>query len=140
MNAAELTDLWKLISTHQWVLVASVVIGLLVRLVKDDPAVSWIPFTLAPKYRPGVALGLGIVSAVLHSVATGVAFSTALIEGLSAAMLAITSHDVVIEGGRGGRELLEKKEDFIKRSSPPPAPEVPVTVTIPDNPDPPANL
>jgi len=114
MNDQDVMAIGQLVVDHKWVAVASVVIGLLVRLSKTD--VRWFP-TLDARWRALLAVVLGVASGVLDKVATGTAWAPALIGGLVSGMLAVTSHDVVIEGFRRGREL-----DKPKDSPPPPPP------------------
>lgn len=94
---------------HMWIPLASVVIGVLVRLLKDDSFVRWFPVTIAPKYRSWAALGLGVVGGVLAKVIGGETWLIAIAGGIGAALTAITGHDVVIESIRNGREFGEPK-------------------------------
>jgi len=97
----------NLIGTHQWValvwLGASLVIGLLVRILKGD---STLPLpAIPPNVRIWVAYGLGVVGSIAFKVFSGTPLSTALVWGISAAFAAIIGHETIIESLRGGKEL-----------------------------------
>lgn len=95
-------QLFDLIADHQWVAVAALVVGFLVRAIKSD---TRLPITLPPRVRPWLALGLGAVSGVLEHVVTGVSWRDALLGGLASALAAMAGHDVLVEGVRRGREV-----------------------------------
>lgn len=96
------TELWALVIKHQWVPLAMVVIGLVIRLLKSD---TKIPVTIPPRARAVTALLLGVVAAGLHRVQSGVEWQQAIFESIVAALLAIAGHNVVIDGLRGGKEF-----------------------------------
>jgi hypothetical protein len=95
-------QLGDLIVQHKWVAVAALVIGLIVRVLKSD---TTIPIVVPPLWRSWLALGLGVVSGVLEKVSTGVTWTSAIVDGLVAGVLAIIGHETIIEGLRGGKEL-----------------------------------
>lgn len=117
------TVLGDLIARHQWVAVASMVIGLLVRLMKQDT--SFPPFAVAARWRPWLALSLGVASGVLQAVSTGKAWSEALAGGLVSAVIAIAGHDAIVDGLRGGSDVpipgLTKKPKADGQDPPPPS-------------------
>ncbi len=93
---------------HAWPALSAVAIGLLVRALKSPkvpPPLDRIP----ARARPLVALLLGIASGALEAVVAGTPWQKAVIGGVIAAAVAIASHQLVIEGARGGRELGEPK-------------------------------
>jgi len=112
------SDLLTLIQQHKWFALAALAIGLVVRLLKSDGP---IPFTLPAKWRPWLAVGLGIVAGVLEKAGTGVAWREAVLGGVLAAFAAISGHQLLVESLRGGRELGEKKSAFKSRTIPPPS-------------------
>lgn len=87
-----------------WAAVAAVVIHLLVRALKSDRT-PWPLDRIPAGSRPFVALGLGVVSGILESIALGTPWKQAVVAGLGSASGAIVGHDTMIEGARGGREL-----------------------------------
>jgi len=89
-----------------YVAIAAAVIGLVVRLLKED--VSFLP-TVPSKYRPAVALGLGLVAGVLEAASRGTPWKQAVLDGLFAASAAIVGHGVFVDAMRGGRELGQPK-------------------------------
>jgi len=108
-----------LIAQHQWVGLASLVIGLVVRLLKEDTRFP--PFAIPARWRPMLALGLGVASGVLRTVATGTPWRVAVLGGLVSGFAAIAGHASVVDGVRNGRDIpmpgLTKKP---AASAPPP--------------------
>src|SRR5574338_298624 len=95
-------QLIALVIAHKWIAVAAVLIGAIVRALKQDTP---IPITIVAKYRPWLALGLGQVSGVLQALSTGTPWKEALVGGLVSSVVAILGHDLVIESMRNGKEL-----------------------------------
>ncbi len=112
MTPEQQQQLLALLADHQYLLlsylVMALVIGALVRLCKSDspiPLLAKIPAV----WRPRIAVALGIVGGVLSSLAAKVPLSVAIGGGIIAAFTAVTGHEVIIEGGRGGSELFGPK-------------------------------
>jgi hypothetical protein len=105
MNISAVIDA---ISKHAWVLVASLVIGALVRALKSDTPLPTVP----PKWRAWLALGLGIVAGVLDKILGGTPWLAAILGGIAAAMAAIVGHETVVESLRNGRDI------FVPKSKP----------------------
>lgn len=97
----DFSPLVSLIASHQWVAVAALIIGAVVRLLKSDTPLPTVP----ARWRAWLAIGLGIVAGVLDALVAGTPLVSAVLQGLGAALTAITTHELVIEGIRGGREL-----------------------------------
>lgn len=117
MDSQALLDL---VLQHKWWALAALVIGTIVRLLKSDGP---IPFNLPSKYRPWLAVALGVVAGVVDKIATGTAWKDALAGGLVAALFAMGGHSLFVESARGGREFGESKPAFKARSiRPPPMP------------------
>jgi|SRR5580700_3458352 hypothetical protein len=100
--------LYTAIAGHQWVLVVALVVGLLVALAKQGWASMWLANHLPPAALPYVAIVLGFLGSAATQVESGVVWKTALVNGFSAAMLAVFGHETVIEGLRGGKEIVPK--------------------------------
>lgn len=96
------TQVTTLISAHGWLALVALGIGLLVRLSKAD--VTWFP-NVPPQYRAWGAVALGVAAGVVDSLVKGAPLATALMQGLAAAMMAITGHETIVEGMRGGRDI-----------------------------------
>lgn len=90
-----------------WIPIAALIIGAVVRLLKSDTPLPTVP----PKWRPVLALVLGLVAGVLTKVASGIDWQTALEGGLGAASIAIFGHDFVVAGLRDGKEPFAPKDD-----------------------------
>lgn len=109
-----------LVRDNKWWALAALLIGFVVRMLKSDGP---IPITLPAKWRPWLAVGLGIVAGVVEKISTGTPWKNAIVGGLVAAFVAISGHQLFVESARGGREIGESKENFTKRSlRPPPMP------------------
>jgi hypothetical protein len=121
-------DLGNLIAQHKWVAVAAVIISLCVRLLKSD---TKIPIDIPPQYRVWLALGLGGAAGALDKLtATGddVTWTSALVQGLIAAAVAIVSHNVVIDSVRGGKEFVVPG---LTKTNVPPGPGKPPSISPP---------
>lgn len=87
-----------------WVAAAALIIGAVVRYLKtDSPLPAWLH--VPPGWRPWLAVALGIVAGVLDAVAMGTPWADAVAKGVLAAVGAMAGHHLVIEKGRGGKEL-----------------------------------
>lgn len=113
MDPQQLTDF---ILQRKWVALAALVIGFIVRLLKSD---TKIPIDIPPQWRVWLALGLGAASGVLDKFveAGNTTWTSALVQGLVAAVVAIISHNVVIDSLNGGKEL--NVPGLIKPNTPP---------------------
>jgi hypothetical protein len=109
MDNTDLANLLALLNAHKWLGVAAILVGLLTRLTRDDAAVAWFPITIPARYRPLVALSLGMLSSVLQKLGDGVDWPTAIVGGIVAGALAMSGHAVVINSMRNGREFFVKK-------------------------------
>jgi len=107
----------SLVRDQRWLALAALVIGLVVRLLKSDGPIPW---NLPARFRPWLAVGLGIVASCVDKVATGTPWRASIAAGLVAAFAAISGHQLLVESLRGGREIGESKPAFAKRSNPPP--------------------
>lgn len=90
---------------HKWLALAAVIIGLFVRLLKSDNA---FPLTIPDawkKWKPAVAIGLGLLAGVLDKIATGTPWRDAMIAGLITGLIPVIGHQVGIEWLRDGKEI-----------------------------------
>jgi hypothetical protein len=113
---------------HKWAALTALLIGALVRLMKED--VTSFPINVPKRWRPTTVVMLGIGSGVLERAAHGIPWSQAALGGLGAAGVAMMGHGVLIEGLRAGKEVpmeLPKKTPSV----PPP----PVAVPEPEDED-----
>lgn len=98
MDAATLLDL---AIRAKWLALFAVLIGLVVRALKEDTVGPVVP----PRARPWLALGLGAVAATLDKVLAGASWKDAAILGLGAPVLAILGHVLGIESLRNDKEF-----------------------------------
>jgi hypothetical protein len=99
-TAPDVAYLVQLAKDHSWPLLAAIVVGFLVRLVKEER----VPINVAPRFRPLLAVALGMVSAICEAVILKTPILTAAIGGFGSAVIAIGGHDVLVEAIFGGKE------------------------------------
>lgn len=127
---AELKALAELSLDRKWLAATALLIGLVVRVLKSD--IKLTP-TIPSRWRPWLAIGLGVVAGVLDAMVRGTMWKKAIAEGVVAAVMAMVGHDLFIAGLRGGRELGQPKDSTVPRGTveetkdeddppPPPAP------------------
>jgi hypothetical protein len=105
MNPDEVSQAIALARSDAWIPLATLVISVLVRLSKTDAAVEWFPINVQPRMRAVYALILGAASGIVAGLAGGGHWPSALAGGVVAGALAITTHEVVVEGFRNGRDI-----------------------------------
>lgn len=96
-------DLVALIIQKKWIALMALLLGFTVRLLKSD---TKIPINIPPQYRVWLALGLAPIAGAFDKWAAGTTWTTAMVEGLIASVMAIVSHNVVVDSMRGGREFV----------------------------------
>lgn len=102
-----------------WFTLSAIVIGGIVRLLKSDTPLPTVP----ARARPWLALGLGSAAGVLQALTTGTPWPLALGSGFTAAVTAMTGHDLVVGSIRGGVEPFAS-------SSTPKVPPLPLLLMI----------
>ena len=137
MTETEIDALIQLARGHDWIALAAVFAGLLIRLSKSDRFVAWFPIAIAPRWRAWAALVLGVAYGALRALVTGSRWPGAIAGGLTAGFLAITGHELVVEGLRKGRDVgVAKPPPPPPGTIPPPSPKAislkppPMTITI----------
>lgn len=133
--AKDIDTVLSLVRGHNWIAIAAILDGLLIRLSKDDRYVRFFPVAIAPKWRPWFALAVGVVEGcVAIKLLSHGAWSEAIFGGFSAGVTAITGHELVVESLRGGRDL------FVPKAPPPPPGSTPPPAPKPISIKPPANV
>jgi hypothetical protein len=97
-----------LIMQNKWWALAAVVVGLVVRALKSDGP---IPICIPPRFRPWLAIVLGVFAAAFEKVNAGIPWRQALVGGVLASILAIAGHQLFIESVRNGKELGSSNDD-----------------------------
>jgi hypothetical protein len=121
---SDLNTFLVLVRDHNWVAIAAIVDGLLIRLAKSDRFVQFFPVAIAPKWRPWFALGIGVVEGCIAiKVFSHGVWSEAIFGGISAGVTAITGHELVVESIRNGRDLFVPKLPPAPPGSVPPPPK-----------------
>lgn len=83
MSPSVFQQFLALATSHQWLPLAILVVGLLVSWTRDT---SKFPINIPARFQPLVALVLGTIYAVLQAVSSGTAWHTAIENGLLMAM------------------------------------------------------
>lgn len=95
----------SLVATLGWrgalLCAASLAVGALVRLLKDDTTLPTLPKAL----RPWLSIALGAVAGVLDAVIGGSSWKSAIAAGAFVGLLPILGHLGIVEWLRGGKEL-----------------------------------
>lgn len=102
----QLLDAWKAFGAHSYILAAAILVGLLVSASKMGWLSAFIATRIPASARPWVAVALGIAGTVSTEVQAGRSWKLAVLDGVYAAAIAVLGHQTVVEGMRGGREIL----------------------------------
>jgi len=94
-------ELLKSLFSKNWWLSAAIVIGLVMRLLKEDVKGPSIP----AKYRPLAVVVLGALAGVVNAVLTGQPWRMAFAQGCQAAVIAIVGHYFGVDLLLKGKEL-----------------------------------
>jgi len=108
LDGATLQLLLAAVLAHRWLVAGAMLVGLAVAVLKQGWAGAWLAAKLPAWSRPWVAVALGVAGAMATELQSGAPWSKVLADGLAIAMAAVFGHQVVVEGMRGGRELLPK--------------------------------
>jgi len=118
MDTVTADQIVQLVRTNAWIPLLAVVVGAIIRVSKNDPAVARLKFYIKPENRAAWALAWGIALAALDRLATGGTWYDALAGGLVAGSAAIAGHEIIVNKIRKGR-------DFGVKKAPPPPPAPP---------------
>jgi hypothetical protein len=131
MNIQPFIDAWH---AHNWILFAALIIGASIALAKQGWFSAWVASKLPPRAIPSYAFALALLGAAATELIAGVPLQIALLHAFAAAAAAILGHNVVIEGMRGGKELIPEAkwlnpppapvEAIVEKMEPPPVPPV----------------
>lgn len=128
--ATDIDTAIRLAREHSWVPLAAVVVGIFVRLAKDDRVVRWFPLAIPPRWRAIIALSLGLTAGVLEALRGGDTWGSAIVGGVMAGVLPIAGHEIVVQGLRGGRDIGQPKATG-PGSTPPPPMGPPISIKPP---------
>lgn len=121
-----------LIAKHEWVGLAALIIGLIVRLLKEDTRFP--PFAMPARWRPLLAVGLGIGSGILQAASTGTPWRDAILGGVVSGLVAIAGHEAIVESIRDGKDVPLPgltKVPLPSDRGPKPEPPTPVDPSVP---------
>jgi hypothetical protein len=101
------------VTGHKWALLTALVLGFFVALVKQGQLGQALQAKLPKQLIPFYAPVIGSAGAFSVEVIQGTAWKAAVVDavnlGITGAMIAVFGHQLVIEGLRGGTELISKK-------------------------------
>jgi hypothetical protein len=98
---------------HGYAMAGAIWVGYLVALTKSGHLSVWLAQTIPSKWLPIWALFLGTAGTVSAAIISGQDWKQALLQGGESAVLAVFTHQVVIEGLFGGRELHQPTSKLI---------------------------
>ena len=93
----------------QWVLAGAFVVGGVVALMKQGYLSTWLAKKLSSVALPYLAVVLGALGMSAAEVAAGKPLGQAIIDGIQSGVLAVFGHETLVEGMRGGREIVPEK-------------------------------
>lgn len=103
------TDVFQLVPTllslfqqHAWMALAVLVMGFVTRVLKSD---TKFPIDIPSRWQPVIVLVLGQAYAGLQAVAGGVAWKTAVTQGLVASFLTMGLFDLVVKAAFDGKDI-----------------------------------
>ena len=111
------------IAARKWILVAAILVGAVVALMRQGYASAWIAKKLPPAALPYLAVGLGMIGMSAAEVAAGKPLGQAVIDGVQSGILAVFGHETLVEGMRGGKEIIPEKKSAFLDPPPPAAPK-----------------
>lgn len=109
----------------QYVLVGAFVIGLIVAASKTGWLGNWLATQLPSQARPFLAVIVGILTVASTETISGVEWKLALLHSFYAAATAVLGHQMVVEGLRGGKEIMPMRPGTPAATIPPPPPPPP---------------
>lgn len=121
-----------LVAKHEWVGLAALLIGLVVRLLKEDARFP--PWAVLARWRPLLAVGLGVLSGALQAVSTGTPWRDAIVGGLVSGFIAIAGHEAIVESVRNGKDVPLPgllRVPLLPDRGPKPEPPTPVDPSVP---------
>jgi len=95
--------------SHQWVIFGALVVGALVAFSKQGWLSAWLAKKITPAMTPYYAILVSVLTVGSGDLSSGKSWQQAIQDALSAVMVAIVGHELVIEGFRKGRELVPER-------------------------------
>lgn len=135
----DLQPIFDAFQAHQWVLFGALLVGLLLAVAKQGWLSARIQAWLPPVALPYYAVGLGILTLMVADIKSGKTWQQALFDGVAAGIAAVFAHETVIEGLRGGKEIIPAR--WPDKTPPAQGPfRENANPTPPDSKAPPANM
>jgi hypothetical protein len=109
----DLTPIVAALQGKQWLLLSALLLLTFCGLAKQGQLGVWLQRALPARFLPFLAPLLGIAGTWAAEVVAGKPWSAALVDalinGVQAGMGATLLHEVIVEGARGGREIVPAK-------------------------------
>lgn len=95
------------LQAHQWLVLGGIGISLTIAVVKQRSL--WFAAHVPAWALPWMAVGLGVLGVGSTDLIAGKTWRQALFDGLASGVLAVFAHQTVVEGARGGKEIIPAK-------------------------------
>ncbi len=130
----DISSFWAALQNRQWSIVAAFVVWLAIALAKQGWASAWLASKLPSALLPYLAVLLSIGGLYATEVTTGTPWVKALTDGILAGLGAVFFHETIVEGLRGGKEVVPARAPRRAKADPSLARTDPGGGTPPDGP------
>lgn len=93
---------WNAIAQHQWLLLATVVCGFVVRLLADD---TKFPIDIPRRWLPVATVAVTTLYSALESILKGTTWQEATVNALKYAFVTMGLFDVVVKAWLNGKDM-----------------------------------
>jgi hypothetical protein len=125
----DFSQLLALLAERKWIPLSALVVWMVVRLLKSD---TKIPVDIPPRWRPVLAVVLGVAASSLDKIAEGGDWRKVAPEGLAVGVIAILVQVFGVDVLRGGKDVAVPKA--LSKYPPPPPPGTPGVLVEPIQP------
>jgi len=120
----DIAPLIAAIVAQKWSAAAALVVGLIVAAAKQGWLSAYLAAKLPKWFLPYLAVVLGSAGMISAAILGGQPWLPALESGILAGVLSVFGHQTVVEGLRGGKEIIPaRKTSSVKDTQPAPPPE-----------------
>jgi hypothetical protein len=120
----DLNPILQAVAGHQWELLGGLLVAAVVATAKQGWLGARIQALLPPRYIPLLAPVYAVLLAVSGALVAGDDFAQCLSvagQAVAAAVAATFGHELIVEGARGGKEIVPEKQKALP--GPPPLPK-----------------
>lgn len=102
----QIAEIVKAFGSRSYVLGVGLAVMLVVGLVKQGWLGAWVQARVPARYLPLLALGMSVLGVVAADIVAGKDWRQAVFDSIAAGATAVFGHQVIVEGARGGKELI----------------------------------